>query len=253
MNVSRNKLFLKKVRIALTPRSSFLRTRLENGAVIAGYNREGCGGRGVYLYGDAIEPELASLQYFLKPGCVFVDIGANVGVYTLKAAKEVGNDGLVVAIEPFIDTACRLLKNVRTNGYHNVRIRNFCVGQNTAQAQLYLNKGKPNSFGLLQVGDAESISILCVSLDDICHWEGIGRLDYLKIDAEGVEAQILDGGAQAVGRFRPIIQVEITLGSSSLPPGYRRFSAHRSPNNVFIPAENEAAVRTARDLGWDEK
>jgi FkbM family methyltransferase len=251
MNFSR-KLLLKKARLVLTPRSVLLRTRLENGAVIAGYNRAGYGGRGIYLYGDSIEPELASLECFLRPGFVFVDIGANVGVYALKAAKELGEAGLVVAVEPFLDTACRLLGNVRSNGCRNVRVRNVSIGRNTQEAKLYLNKGKPHSFGLLPVGDAESISVLSVSLDDLSRWESLERLDYLKIDAEGAEAAILEGGLETIARFRPVVQVEITKGNSSLSANYRRFCAPQSPNHVFIPAENSEAIETAAALGWNE-
>lgn len=252
MILSNNKLLLKKVRLALTPRSALVRTRLENGTIVAGYNGAGWGGRGVYLYGDSIEPELSSLQRFLRPGSVFVDVGANVGVYSLKAAKEVGDDGLVVAVEPFLETASRLFENVRANGYRNVRVRNLCVGRHTQQAQLYLNNDKPNSFGLLRVGNAESVSVLCVSLDDLCHWENIERLDYLKIDAEGAEGAILEGGAQTIARFRPIVQVEITKRDSRLSSGYRKFFAPKSPNNIFIPAENVKAVEIAMALGWAE-
>ena len=236
MILSNNKLLLKKVRLALTPRSALVRTRLENGTIVAGYNGAGWGGRGVYLYGDSIEPELSSLQRFLRPGSVFVDVGANVGVYSLKAAKEVGDEGLVVAVEPF----------------RNVRVRNLCVGRHTQQAQLYLNNDKPNSFGLLRVGNAESVSVLCVSLDDLCRWENIERLDYLKIDAEGAEGAILEGGAQTIARFRPIVQVEITKSDSRLSSSYRKFFAPKSPNNIFIPAENVKAVEIAMALGWAE-
>ena len=252
MILSNNKLLLKKMRLALTPRSALVRTRLENGAIVAGYNGAGFGGRGVYLYGDSIEPELSSLQRFLRPGCVFVDVGANVGVYSLKAAKEVGDEGLVIAVEPFLETASRLFENVRANGYHNVRVRNFCVGRQTQQAQLYLNNNKPNSFGLSKVGNAESISVLSVSLDDLCRWENLDRLDYLKIDAEGAEGAILEGGAQTIARFRPIVQVEITKRDSKLALNYRKFVASGSPNNIFIPAENVKAVETALVLGWSE-
>lgn len=252
MNNEPSQSFLRKVRVALTPRSAILRTRLQNGAIVEGYNRPGHGGRGVYIFGDSLEPELYCLQHFLGPGQVFVDVGANVGVYTVKAAKEVGNDGLVIAIEPFIETALRLSHNVRANGFSNVRIRNFCIGHDTHQTRLYLNQGKPNSFGLVPKGNAESISVLSVSLDDLCRWENLKRLDYLKIDAEGAEAAVLEGGQEAIRRFRPIVQVEVTICDSSLSLNYRRFSAPNSMNNVFIPAENVKAVETAMKLGWAE-
>jgi FkbM family methyltransferase len=244
--------FLKKVRVALTPRSALLRTKLRNGAVVEGQNRPGYGGRGVYVYGDSLEPELDCLPYFLGPGQVFVDVGANIGVFTVKAAKEVGNNGLVIAIEPFIETALRLSRNVEANAYTNIRIRTFCLGRVTQQARLYLNKGKPNSFGLIPKDDAASVSVLSVSLDDLCRWEGLDRLDYLKIDAEGAEAAVLEGGLQTINRHRPIVQVEVTLRDCDLGLNYRRFAAPKSMNNVFIPAEKAEAVEAALKLGWVE-
>ncbi|MGA9390304.1 MAG: FkbM family methyltransferase [Candidatus Sulfotelmatobacter sp.] len=252
MNKTAGQLFIRKVRLALTPRSALLRTRLQNGAIIEAYNRSGYGGRGVYVFGDSLEPELFCLQHFLGAGQVFVDVGANVGLFTVKAAKEVGNDGLVIAIEPFIDSALRLTNNVRANGFTNVRVRNVCIGCDTRETRLHLNKGKPNSFGLVPKGDAKSISVLSVSLDDLCRWENLKRLDYLKIDVEGAEAAVLEGAQEAISRFRPIVQVEVTIGESTLSSNYRRFSAPGSMNNVFIPAENATAVETAMKLGWSE-
>jgi len=244
--------FLRKTCIALTPRSALLRTKLQNGAVVEGYNRPGYGGRGVYVYGDMLEPELYCLQHFLGAGQVFVDVGANVGVFAMKAAKEVGNDGLVIAIEPFIDTAFRLSRNVQANGYNNVRVRTFCIGRATCHERLHLNKGKPNSFSLVPNSNAHSISVLSVSLDDLCRWENLERMDYLKIDAEGAEAAVLEGGQESIRRFRPIVQVEVTISDSTLALNYRRFTAPGSMNNVFIPAENVKAMQTASELGWTE-
>jgi len=249
---NKSRLFLKKVRLALTPHSSLLRTRLQNGAIVEGYNRSGYGGRGVYVFGDALEPELCYLQHFLGRGKVFVDIGANVGVFTVKAAKEVGEEGLVIAVEPFLETALRLSKNVQANGYRNVRVRNLCIGRDTQHAVLHLNKEKPNSFSLVRNGATRSISVLSASLDDLCLWENLDRLDYLKVDAEGAEAAILEGGRKAISRFRPIVQVEVTIAQSSVAADYRRFSVPGSMNHLFVPAENTHAVETASKFGWAE-
>ncbi|MGB8065436.1 MAG: FkbM family methyltransferase [Candidatus Sulfotelmatobacter sp.] len=252
LNSGRGQTFLKKVRVALTPRSALLRTRLQNGAIVEGYNRAGYGGRGVFVFGDSLEPELCHLQQFLSAGHVFVDVGANVGVFTVKAAKEVGKNGLVIAIEPFMETALRLSNNVRVNGYSNVRIRSFCIGAQTEPTRFYLNKRKPNSFSLVPNGNADSISVLSVSLDDLCRWEKLQRLDYLKIDAEGAEAAVLEGGRECIRRFRPIVQVEVTISGSNLDRSYRRFGVPRGINNLFIPAENARAIASATKLGWAE-
>jgi FkbM family methyltransferase len=158
----------------------------------------------------------------------------------------------VIAVEPFLETSLRLSNNVRVNGYSNVRIRNFCIGARTESSRLYLNKSKPNSFSLLAKGNPASISVLSVSLDDLCRWERLERLDYLKIDAEGAEAAVLEGGEEAISRFRPIVQVEVTMGESSLGRNYRRFGVRDGINHLFIPAENTNAIANAMKLGWVE-
>jgi len=192
------------------------------------------------------------LGRFLKPGNVFVDIGANVGVFSMKAAKEVGDAGTVIAIEPFIESACQLSRNIAMNKYRNCRVRNFCVGRTTGHIRFFMNSNKPNSFSLTQSADSPSISVLCVSLNDLCMWEGIERLDYLKIDAEGAEDMILEGGAEMIARFRPVIQLEILMVSPHLPLEYCRFSAPGSSNHVFIPSERVDAIETAKALSWTE-
>jgi FkbM family methyltransferase len=129
-------------------------------------------------------------------------------------------------------------------------IRNLCVGSRTEPTRLYMNRDKPNSFGLIPEGTPEAIPVLCASLDVLCLWEGIKRLDYLKIDAEGAESMILKGGLISIARFRPIIQVEIMIESPLAPEGYRRFAAQGTPNNLLVPAENTNAIATAEHLGW---
>lgn len=240
----------RKIRVALTPRSSILETRLDNGARVSGLNHAGYGGRGIYIFRDSLEPELAALARFVKPGHVFLDVGANVGVFSMKAAKEVGPDGLVVALEPFIGIAQQFWRNVEANGFRNVRLRNCCAGRQTGEASFFLNHGSPNSFSLRQEDNAASISVLCVSLDDLCKWERLERVDYLKIDAEGAESQILEGAAEMIRRFQPIIQVEIVTGESRPPGDYLRFVAGQSANRVYIPANNHSAIAAARSLGW---
>ena len=93
-------MLLKKMRAAITPRSWVLESKLSNGAIVVGQNRPGYGGRGIYLYRDAIEPELEHLDRLLPAEGVFIDIGANTGIYTMKAAKHFNNRGLVIAVGP---------------------------------------------------------------------------------------------------------------------------------------------------------
>ena len=243
------RIFLRKVRVALSPRGTELRTKLSNGALVSGRNRKGWGGRGIYIFRDALEPELAQLEHFVRPGDTFIDVGANVGVFTVKAAQQVGPTGLVISCEPFLESALQLFRNVRLNRFNHVRIRNMAMGRETAPMQFWMNFNEPNCFSLIREGDADALNILCVSLDDLAITEKIQRLDYLKLDAEGAEELILAGGTATIARFHPIIQVEITINSIMLPQGYTRLSAG-GKNHLYIPEGRPDALKTALGLGW---
>jgi len=244
--------FLRKVRVALTPREWLLRTRLSNGAIVYGRNRPGFGGRGIYVFGDALEPELLHLGDFLDTTGVFVDVGANTGVYTLKAARHFGGaSGVVLALEPFPDLLATLSFSVRANGFTNVRLRNICAADATAAAVLWRNFDKPNSFGLVRRdAKADGLSVLAVALDDLFAWERLDRLDYLKVDAEGAEAQVLAGAANLLRKHRPIIQVEVAIkGALPTLADYAAFQAPGSPNRICMPREHPRASLPER-LGW---
>ena len=247
------KTLMRKVRILMTPREWLLKTRLSDGVVVCGKNRPGFGGRGIYLYRESIEPEFQHLEEFLDPGSVFVDIGANVGIYSLKAAKYIGREGVVVAIEPFPEMLAALFHNVQVNGFTNVRLRNFCAGEYTQPANLYMNSNRPNAFSLVKKDErASTLSTLTVSLDELSEWEGLERLDYIKIDAEGAEQQILDGATKVLEKYRPIIQLEVTEKdvTPSLPE-YSVFQASGSPNRVCIPNES-SKINLPKQLGWKQ-
>ncbi len=246
------RLLLRKVRVALTPRGWLLRTRLANGAFVFGKNRAGFGGRGVYVFRDSIEPEFQHLEEFLGPSGVFVDIGANTGIYTIKAAQHYSKkNGVVLAIEPFLDVLIVLSHSISVNGFTNVRLRNFCAGDRTAPGTLWRNFKKPNLFSLMQRDEqASCLPTLVVALDDLMVWEGLDRLDYLKIDVEGAEQQVVLGAKKTIEKFRPIIQMEVSIRDVPVDlPDYSVFQAPQSPNKVYIPDQHPKIHLPGR-LGW---
>lgn len=246
-------MLIKKVRIALTPRDWLLKAKLSNGSVVYGKNRAGFGGRGIYLYQDKIEPEFEHLEKFLDPQGTFIDVGANTGIYSIKAARYYASEGNVISLEPFPDVLATLFKSIRANGFTNVRLRNVCAGEKTSAAKLWLNDGHPNSFSLLKHEEgAACLSTLTVALDDLFEWEGLSRLDYLKIDAEGAEQQVLAGARNILEKYRPIIQMEVNINEASFNlPEYSVFQALDSPNKVYIPNES-SKVSLPKKLGWEQ-
>jgi FkbM family methyltransferase len=204
--------------------------------VISGLNRPGFGGRGFFIFGELLEPELANLDSFLRPGDVFVDVGANAGAFAMKAARSVGEGGVVIAIEPLPEMFCALHRNVCLNGFANVRLRNLCANDSNGITKFWINFGKPNSASLSQ-RDAHATQVvpLCVTLDELAQMEGLTRLDYLKIDAEGAEPRILKGASQVIARFQPAIQIEVTLSVTNELSGYQRWQLPCSINCILLP------------------
>jgi hypothetical protein len=97
---------------------------------------------------------------------------------------------------------------------------------------------------------------LKITLDDLFALEGLDRLDYVKIDAEGAEQEILDGGAHVLGKYRPIIQAEVSIVTvrkvnldSYVALRAYRASGQASHNRVFIPEES-SKLAVAEQLGW---
>lgn len=242
----------KKIRVALTPRSCLLKTRLSNGALVYGVNRPGYGGRGIYVYGDALEPDLLHLENFLSPGGVFVDIGGNTGIYTMKAAQFFRNSGsgTVVTFEPLPEMLAILDRNLHFNGFTNVRLRSFCLGAESGTADFWINFGRPASSSLVSRDPrAHRLSTLVFKLDEVFPLEKLDRLDYVKIDVEGAESDVLAGAAQTLSRFRPIIQMETDIKNSELPlTDYTEWRFSSGPNKLCIPAESDH-LKTAERLG----
>lgn len=246
--------YVKLAHIAVSGGNTMLPTRLGKNLVIRGRNLPGYGGRGIYLLGDRVEPEIAVVRRLLKPGDVFIDVGSAIGVYSLIAAELVGSEGIVLALDPNPELACMLIENANRNGLQNIRMRIIAASNNCGERTLWLNAGEPNVFSLNRLTDAPGRSVLAVSLDELMGWERLSRVNYLKIDAEGEEPRILAGEHKLVSTFRPYIQREYFGNriSQELLPDYRQFQLPDSFNRLHIPAEDIDCITLLQELGAKE-
>jgi len=148
-----------------------------------------------FLLEDGVwEPaETALLLEQLAPGDTVVDVGANIGWYTVLASRAVGEDGLVIAFEPDPTNFELLRRNVEANGCHNVRLERKALSNERGTIELFLhnrNKGMHSALAF-QTPDG-SIEVEAIPLDD--YLADVPRpIDFVKIDVEGAEGMVLEG------------------------------------------------------------
>jgi FkbM family methyltransferase len=150
------------------------------------------------FYHGTYEPQtLALVRSLLPVGGVFLDVGANVGHYSLAAAKIVGTKGTVVAIEPNPETCARLIVNRRLNPHaSNMTICNLAVSEHSHTARFQVssltNQGTTKMLEHDEVASNAFYSA-CVNSSALLESMGIRAINVAKIDVEGAELSVLRG------------------------------------------------------------
>ena len=145
---------------------------------------------------DRYEPGTTQLvERLLERGMVFVDVGAHVGYYTLLAANRVGPMGKVYAFEPESANFSILEENIGLNGYQNIVPVKSAVSSRSGSSTLYLtalDNGRHSTYhhDLPEIG---SEVVIETTLDAFFEAEGWPRVDLVKMDVEGAEADVLRG------------------------------------------------------------
>lgn len=165
-----------------------------------------------WLYAQLIAFRLMGREEFrffsrhLKPGMTVIDIGANIGVYSLVFADLVGESGRVLAYEPSVPLFEAAIKNIHRNGREGViAIENLALGSMTGEAVLYeaaFNSGDNRLAPPSRHRDGRKVRIS--SLDDAL--PGDVRVDWIKIDVQGWEVEVFRGMAATLKR-NPAVRV----------------------------------------------
>jgi len=142
----------------------------------------------------------------LKPGMNVVDAGANLGYYTLLAAKAVGNAGRVWGFEPEPRNFLLMTKSIHASSLHNVEPIQMALSDKPGNGKLYLApSSEPNAHTLTQDRGVGSLDVPATSLDDFWSAEGAGRLDLLKVHVFGDEPIVLRGSRRVLRESRPMV------------------------------------------------
>lgn len=156
------------------------------------------------------EYERAAIDAFLRlplSGGTVIDVGANIGVYSLLAARAVGSEGTVVAFEPVRENRDLALANAARNGVENIELVEKAVGNTEGKVTLYHSRIDAGTHSVgLGTGFAEEVDV--VRLDEWTSQAGLASVDMLKIDVEGFDGFVLDGARELIARWEPSILVE---------------------------------------------
>lgn len=144
----------------------------------------------ILLLNELSEPWMT--KYFKpKKGEIVVDVGAHVGKYALVAAKMVGKNGRMIAIEAHPENFKALLKNIRLNGFNNIIALNVAAfNEDGKELELF---GSMDDRYSLKLSEGPKIKVKTITIDSILRKYGIEKVDLVKIDVEGAEVEVLEG------------------------------------------------------------
>ncbi len=177
------------------------------------------GGRAIYKKGvyEAEISELLIRNLVLSAGDVILDVGANIGWYSLLISRFENPDISIHSFEPDPDNYACLVHNLELNKAHNVHAHVMGVSDVTGTKTLFLyKKSNTGRHSMLEINSGDSIDVQTVSLDDFLVDQSIkpGSVKFLKIDIEGFEYFAFQGGRSLLAKVPYVI--------AEFSPGYMR-------------------------------
>ncbi len=159
-------------------------------------------------------PELFFLKKIIQPGFTCIDIGANLGYYSVFLSRLVGTEGKVLAVEPVSTFRKIWKKNVKASGVANLTMWPYALGGENKMVQM----GTPERDGLLHHGMTKIVSSAQDSYARTYEVEmkipdelfiNLNRLDFIKCDVEGYETEVFRNMQETLKKFGPVIQTEL--------------------------------------------
>ncbi len=217
-------------------------------------------GLSTLVYGPFEKEEVRLLCEHAKDSTTAIDVGANIGVFTIPLAKAVGQHGSVMAFEPLLDNVRRLKQNIELNMLHNVQVYAIALGSSSGSIPLQLanDPAYPSTVRVTQgrsVG--KSTVVQMASLDDIWHDCGCPTVSVIKVDVEGAEMAVLMGSERILSAHHPALLIEAPTPSQRkellewlAPRGYVhvRARAFMPWNNFFVWSGGSCDADHARNL-----
>lgn len=152
--------------------------------------------------------QLDLFRSLVHKGMTVLDIGANVGLYSVIAAHLVGEGGVVASFEPETQNFEILKKNISDNGFKNIQPAQVAVADTEGELTLFLSKGNKGKHSLYKPSDTEGEQVVkTIVLDEWLEQHNIGKVDVIKIDIQGAEPRAF-AGMQKTLSMKPALLME---------------------------------------------
>jgi FkbM family methyltransferase len=211
--------------------------QLRDGARLACYPHNSATSAVVYC-GLPDWPEMNFLLDHLRPGGLFVDVGANTGTYAVLAASV--NDVRVIALEPSAEAWARLRRNVDMNGFHSVAAVHAAAAAQAGKVTLTRGQDTINRVVSAEY-EGETEDVEAVTVDEVIARFGDGRpLSLMKVDVEGGDGAVLEGASAVLARDKPALILENNrpeeLAGLLAPLGYAFFT-YEPATRSLVPVD----------------
>jgi FkbM family methyltransferase len=164
----------------------------------------------IYLTGYFEPTTTTIVTRLLKPGDTAIDVGANIGYFSLLFAQCVGEKGKVFSYEPVPALAAQCLRNFEINGLSNVKLSNLALSDHLGQARFFVGPRDNSGLSGLRTPrqSSGSFEVQLSSFDKLR--DDWGTVTLIKIDVEGAELQVLRGMDNFLRTAQPHLLVEVT-------------------------------------------
>lgn len=156
-------------------------------------------------------PEIERMLRETPRGGMAIDVGAHKGAYTFWLARAVGRNGRVLAVEPQEHVAAALRRSLRAWGFSQAEVIQAAASNRSGQGRIHIPRDSTHGASLHELGPDRVVDVVPVRLltiDELVADEGLPRLDFVKIDAQGAELEIVEGGLATFARHHPSLLVE---------------------------------------------
>lgn len=197
----------------------------------------------LYSYGCLDYWDERMIRKLIRPGTICFDIGAHIGYYSLLMSKWVGPAGKVISFEPMPYTYSFLTANAQRNGARNIVAKQSAVGHQVGYVQMA--SAINQRLGWSSIADSGDITVSCTSVDAEVETNSLKTVDFIKIDVEGYELNVLRGAEETIKKLQPQIMFEVNDNAlrrhstdfAGLEDFFRshKYSLFRATNSGLVP------------------